>query len=453
MKRSILANRLTAAALALVLLLALAACGGQSAPAQEETTEGNEVSSDALQGIYDALTAPNSDYSQNKAMYAEFYPELAYTETLGDDRITLAFEANGNEYFTDGTWEFVQDGDRLTAVIADDDYTGIMNVMYVADAVGAYLGMETELISGYLNGLGALGTESDNFSMTEDAAAGTTTYSINIAGPWDMKELSQMVLNEAILDAEELTEEYTSQGGSIGKLWYLANGNVNSFSVLLAEFGELDDIAYQSIVNLVMLRKPAGYEAFLADFTELKDLETDDYTVNLDPDDDAIAEFMGERNGKFSYMLVRFGSEEYGEEDYIVYVPDAGAFADFYFRAVAGIPQGVAGASLSQAQCACDVLAFAAGNELWLADEDTLRANMLEAWESLTDDERASFDANFPELNELLNSCFEDWDANRGPFEDAGVADIMEELFEGGTAQWSWDTLSANTWTLGNSEA
>jgi hypothetical protein len=28
----------------------------------------------------------------------------------------------------------------------------------------------------------------------------------------------------------------------------------------------------------------------------------------------------------------------------------------------------------------------------------------------------------------------------------------MEELMENGTAQWSWDELSANTWTLGNSE-
>lgn len=451
MKRNILAKRMTAAALSLVLLLALAACGGQSAPTQEETA-GSNSSADTLKGIYDALVAPDSDYSENKAMMAEFYPELECSETLGDDRITLSFQANGNEYYTDGTWEFVQDGDRLTATFADDDYTGVMNVMYVADAIGAYFGMETELVSGYLNGLGALGIESENFTMSDDAAAGTTTCSLNIAGPWDMKELDQMVLTEAILDAEPLDDDYTSQGGSVGKIRYLANGNVNGYTVLLSEYGEPDDAAYQSLVNLVTLRKPAGYEAFLSDFTELKALETDDYTVDLAPDDETISEIMGERNDKFSYILVRFGSEEYGEAEYEVFVPDADAFADFYFRVVAGIPQGAAGASLSQAQAACDVLGFATGNELWFADVDTLRANMLEAWESLTDDERAAFDENFPALNELMNSCFEDWDANRGSFEDAGVADIMEELFEDGTSQWSWDTLSANTWTLGNSE-
>ena len=155
----------------------------------------------------------------------------------------------------------------------------------------------------------------------------------------------------------------------------------------------------------------------------------------LDPDDETIVDIMGEKNDKLSYMLVRFGSEEYGEEDYVVYVPDANAFADFYFRPVSGIPQGTAGASLTQAQVAFDVLGFAFGNELWLADTDILRANMLEAWESLTDDERASFDANFPEFNELLNGCFEDWEANRGRFDDAGVAETMEELMENGTAQ------------------
>ncbi len=261
-----------------------------------------------------------------------------------------------------------------------------------------------------------------------------------------------MTLTEAILDAGALDEDYTSQGGSVGKLRYMANGNVNGYTVLLAEFGELDDAAYQSIVNLVTLRKPTAYEAFLADFTELKALETNDYTVVLNPDDEVIAELMGERDSKFSYALLRFGSEEYGEEDYIVYVPDTDAFADSYFRVVAGIPKGTSGGTLAEAVAVCDVLGFAFYNELWLADIDTLRANMLEAWESLTDEERESFDANFPALNELLNSCFEDWQANRGSFEDAGVADAMEELMENGTAQWSWETLSAHTWTLGNSE-
>lgn len=445
MKNCIIVKRLTAAALALVLLLALAACGGA---ARERT----HSPADTLKGIYEALIAPESAYSQDKALYAAYYPELEYTEALGEDRITLSLKANGNEYFTDGSWDFVVEGDWLTATIANDDIPGVMNVMNVAKAIGAYFGMETELIISYLNGLATLGIESDNFSVTEDEAAGATTYKLNISGPWDMKELDQMVLNETLLGGEALDENFMNQSGSLGKMRVVCSGNVNSYTMLFAEYGELDDIAYQSIVNVVTLRKPAGWEPFLADFTELKDLETDEYLVQLNPDDETVAEMMGARNEKFSYVLVRFGSEEKTEEDVEIPVPSAEEFADRYFRVVAGVPQGTAGASLAEAAAACDVLAFAAGSELWLADEETLRANMLAAWESLSDEERASFDESFPGMQELLNGCFDNWEENRGRFADAGVAESMEELLADETASWSWETLSSNTWTLGNGD-
>ena len=446
MERNITAKRLIATALALVLLLTLVSCGGQ----KKAEADGNP--SDTLKGIYEALISPDSAYSQNKAIYVEYYPELEFAEALKSDRIILDLKANGNEYFTDTTSEFVQKGDRLTATVSDEDYTNIMNVIYVANAVGAYFGMETDLVSGYLNGLSVLKIESDNFIMTEGETAGTTTFSLNIAEPWDMKELDQMVLNEKALGDETLNDDYTSQGGSIGKIRFIANGNVNGYTVLLAEFGELDDIAYQSIINLVTLRKPAGYEAFLTDFTELKDLEAGDYTVDLEPDDDTIGEIMGERDNKFRYMLVRFGSDEFSGGNYVGNVPDADSIADFYFRIVAGIPWGTAGSSLKAAQAACNVLEFASDNTLWLANEDTLIANIQEAWESLTDSERENFSTSILQVNDLLTSCFDDWDANRDRFDDAGVSETMERLIEDGTSQWSWDALAAYTLALGSDE-
>ena len=132
------------------------------------------------------------------------------------------------------------------------------------------------------------------------------------------------------------------------------------------------------------------------------------------------------------------------KEEAAVPVPGADAFADGYFRVVAGVPRATAGASLAAAQAASDVLGFAAANEL--------RANMLAAWESLTDDERMNFDENFPGLNDLVNSCYEDWEANYGRFDDAGAAEKMEELMADEAARQSWEVLSAHTWTLGNSE-
>lgn len=299
--------------LALAMLLSLAACGGQDSSSQGSGGQ-ESGASDTLKGIYDALVAPDSDYSEGKAMSAEYYPDVEYTETLQSDRITLSVNANGNEYVEDGSWDFVEDGGYLTAVISEGEYTGVMNVRSVGVAIGTYFGLDPDLVGGYLNGLGMSGLESDNFSATEDEAAGTTTYKFSIAGPWEMKELDQMLLNEEILDAEPLGEEFISQGGSVGKIQYLANGSAESYTALFAEYGEADDIAYQSIVNLITLRKPAGYEAFLADFTELKPLETDDYLVDLDPDDAVIEEIMNQRNEKYSYVLVRFCPEAPAEE-------------------------------------------------------------------------------------------------------------------------------------------
>ena len=446
MKHGTMTKRLTAALLALLMLLPLSLFG-QSARAQE-----TDEPSETLKGIYDALLAPDSDYSINKALYLDFYPELEYSETLEADRINLSRKANGNEYFTDSSTNFVLDGDYLTAVIADDDFVGIARVQEMANAVASYLGMETDLVSGYLNGLSDPAIETENFSMSEDEAAGLFTFRLYIGGPWDMKELDQMVLTEAILGDEPLGEEYTSQGGNVGKLLYMASGNGDGYTALIAEYGGLDELAYRSIVNLVTLRKPIGYEGFLKDFTELKALETDDYTVVLDPDEETIAGIMGQRNEKYSYVLLRFGAEQGEETEVEIYVPTAEILLDSYFRPVIAIPQGTAGASLAQAQCACDALAFAAGNQLWMTDTEMLQANLLEAWNSLTGEEQNCFYLNYLGLDELLKGCFEDWGALRGGFEDAGAADAMEALLEDGTSQWSWDTLSGFTRKLGSGE-
>ena len=455
MKQTTFTKRLTAVLLSLVLLLALAACGGKPAQADPQKPGDadmvrDDVPSATLKGIFDALTAEGSDYSEYKTLYKEYYPELEYVETLEADRINLTFKANGNEYFTDGSWDFVEDGNYLTAVIDESDYTGVFRVMNVASAIGDYFGMDTDLVNGYLNGIVSIDPENENFRMTEDEAAGTLNFRLNIAGPWDMKELEEMVIDAELLDEEPLNSDYSSQSASVGKMRMLANGSVDDYTVLFAEYGGAGDLTYQSIVNVVQTRKPANWEAFLADFTALQDLETDDYKVILDPDDATIQDIFGELNDKYGYVLVQFGEPESYEYE-TSFVPSAEIFAEFYFRVVGGYHKGTAGASLEEASAACDVLCFAVGNELHLADIEELRANMLEGWESLSDEERADFDANFADLDALLKSCFEDWDSVRGRFEDAGVSETMDDVLSNEMAGECWEILSAHTWTLGNS--
>ena len=79
----------------------------------------------------------------------------------------------------DGSWTFTQDGDYLTATFDGEDYTGLSFVMSMLKAVGNYLGMEADVMTGYVNGLNFLGIENDNFVMEQDEATGTTTVHIN----------------------------------------------------------------------------------------------------------------------------------------------------------------------------------------------------------------------------------------------------------------------------------
>ena len=432
--------------LALLILLSLAACGQNQT--QETETKQTDGPSEVLQGVYNELIKPESGYSQTKESYKEFYTEAEYTEELDEQGFRLAVE---NIPDGSGVWFFADEGNAITATLGADDFSGMLYVLDVVEAVASYYGQDPDLARAYVNGLGAFGINNDEFSMTENAD-GTTTYRIGTAGAWKMSELDQMVLDETVMGGyDPLGEDYVSRAASVGKMRMAADGSVDDLTMYFMEYGELDDIAYQSIVNMVKLFQPTGWEEFAAEYTSLSDAETDIYTVNLSPDDETVTERLGERDSRFSYAVVKFGSAEEYEET--AYVPAAELFADLYFRTVGGYHADTAGASLIEAQAACDALAFAVYNRLCDVDTDTLRANMLESWQSLTDEERASFDANFSGIDALVKGCFEDWDANRSRFEDVenGV-DTMEAAMSLDMAAESWDTLSANTWTLGNTE-
>ena len=241
-----IAKLVTLPTLTLTLLLGQAACA--------ETP-------DVVKDIYDALLAEDSDYSEEKALYAEYFPEMEYEETLEDDSFTIT--VSGNEYM-DGSWTFVQDGNYLTVTMDSEDYTGMMFVLDVLKAVGDYYGMNTDVLNGYITGLNLLDIENEYFIMTEDDAAGTNSISINIAGPYDMKELDQMVLDERSLEYEPLNEDYISRASSIGKLLMVANGTADDVTILIGEYGGLDDLAYQSIMNVVNILQPKGWEEFAA---------------------------------------------------------------------------------------------------------------------------------------------------------------------------------------------
>ncbi|MCR5006487.1 MAG: hypothetical protein K6A77_11360 [Clostridiales bacterium] len=133
------------------------------------------------------------------------------------------------------------------------------------------------------------------------------------------------------------------------------------------------------------------------------------------------------------------------EFEYAAYQPEtpaAEAIASRYFRGVgSGTP----------AEAAYVALHFADENELWIVPGDELRDNLLEAWNSLSEDEQKTFDTYFMDVVVLLDNVFNDWSAVQTFVHEMGMENELNALRESPLAQKSWDRLKAFTLTLGNS--
>lgn len=127
-------------------------------------------------------------------------------------------------------------------------------------------------------------------------------------------------------------------------------------------------------------------------------------------------------------------------DDYENAIPDD-VISEGFVKVVLGMEQGTAGASLKQAQAACEVLQFIAEQDLTGMDVEDVSISVLMALVECSEEELAVFGENFPIVSTLIDSCFEDWEANRPVFDDAGVADTMEALIADETARQNWEML------------
>lgn len=124
-----------------------------------------------------------------------------------------------------------------------------------------------------------------------------------------------------------------------------------------------------------------------------------------------------------------------------------------YFNVIGSIPKGTAGASLKLAEAAVAVFRFAQDYSLAGCDISAMRDNMLNAWEKVLDEEeRANFDENFMDVVTFMDEAQKDPSSVAGQLEDAGVKADFEKLASQAGAWDNWDTLKANTLTMGNSE-
>ena len=164
-----------------------------------------ELDRDTVRGIYEALLAEDSAYSEFKASYLAFEPDTVFEEKLSDDGFTIS--VTDHEYYTD-SWCFSRDGDYLVSSFAANDISGIVLSIYVLNAVGHYYDMDSEILSKYVNILSAMKLDNDFYYIEHDEQTGMTTVRIYIAGPFDMKELDDMLFELSVLDSEKLNEQY-----------------------------------------------------------------------------------------------------------------------------------------------------------------------------------------------------------------------------------------------------
>ena len=266
----------------------------------------------ALQGVYDALIAEDSYFSQTKAVYDQYYTDVSIEASLSDTAITLTLNST-NEYVQPGSWIFTEDGDALTMVLNNQDIYGAAMAQYIINAAADALGVNTALYNGYLSALALTDQQGPYMTQEADAEAGTVTIRINIAGPYEMEGLDDMVLTDEILrnqGYEPLAENSTGRVINFGKVSMVLNGSSDSSVFLVMEYGGLDQLAFEAAVAAVKVLQPQGWESFLAAFTEWKDLEGDGFSVIAAPDEATLSEIVEEKLEGYSSAVIRFGQME-----------------------------------------------------------------------------------------------------------------------------------------------
>ena len=261
---------------------------------------------DLVAGIFESFTAEDSAYSQNKHGMQGYFRDSAFEETLDGDSFTITI--SGTDY-QDGSWTFTRDGDYLTLTAPIEDFNATGMALYLMKAVGAYYSQNPDLVNGYVTALNMLGLENRYFKQTPVPQG--FEYRVYIGGPYEMEELDRMIPEEDFFWRAgwmPLEDFNVSMDISFGKTVLAVNGSRSSCTLVIAEFGELDDIAFSTLKGAVSCLQPDGGEAFLADYTELKDAELPGCTVDLNPDPEDVLRFLDKLPEGYSCMLVTFGN-------------------------------------------------------------------------------------------------------------------------------------------------
>ena len=103
-----------------------------------------------------------------------------------------------------------------------------------------------------------------------------------------------------------------------------------------------------------------------------------------------------------------------------------------------------AGASLRNAQAACNLLSFAERVDYANISPADREKAVSGAYSAMSDEQREEFLSNFDSIRSFMESAFGDYDSARPLFDDAGVANTMDALLGADNAREQWDALAAD---------
>lgn len=320
-------KKLAALLLAAIMVMALAACGNKSAnegsdslyvgtAMQDEGTaepaesaEPAVESSPVMAAVYD-----NFVNGERFGEIQEMYMGYAHFETaLKGDTIEL-IAISDNEWYDsmNGSWEYVLDGDYISLTTSVDSYTGVSVFSCITTAVAEYLGMDPELVGLYTTAVASQELDSKYFVIDYDTSTRVITEKIYVAGPFDMQDAldTAYITEEQAADMGPLGENSTSTVMNAGKVSMAINGSRDSVDFDVAEYGGNTDLTYKSLISAVKAMQPVGYEDFLANYTALEEVETEQYQVKFLTDEDEIPFAFEDFGDNYRFVQLHFGEVE-----------------------------------------------------------------------------------------------------------------------------------------------
>lgn len=182
-------------------------------------------------------------------------------------------------------------------------------------------------------------------------------------------------------------------------------------------------------------------------------------TYSDDSSDPVIEEVSTDEMATFTFNedgTLAWNDEVNGQGDglALAFIPDPISVPElrtWYFNVVTSYHLGTAGSSLEMAHLAYVLYSDAGWYDISEVDTMELSENLLTVYESLTDEERATFDENILYVADLIAAAQEDWEANKGPFEDCGDANLMNAYLNSEGIDEDWAILLGCTLTMGNS--